>query len=201
MTASSMGSVGMGASLAGGLVSAFGNIMSGNAQQQMYNYQAQVARINSTIDLQNAEYAINQGEQEAQITGLKGGQQRGAIIAGQGASGIAIGSGSSADVVASQSTINRMDMTQIRANASKTAYDFQVKSTMDTNQATLDVVAGNNAKTAGEIGAASSILGSVGSVASKWSAGTASGLFSSGGGIYGGNYSGTPGASNTGGLY
>lgn len=175
-----IGGAGIGASLAGGLLSAYGSEKSGTSQQQMYNYQSRIAQINSQIDLQNSEYASNQGELQAQQYGMKAGQQRGQIIADQGASGIAIGSGSSAEVVRSQGVVTAMDLTQIRSNAAKVAYDYQVKSTMDTNQATLDVMAGENAKTAGDINAASSILGTVGSVSSKWMQGNQQGMWGGG---------------------
>jgi hypothetical protein len=182
MTASAVGGVGIGASLVGGMLSAYGAAQSGAAQQNMYNYQSQVATINANIDRQNAEYALNQGEQEAQQYGLKAAQQRGQIIANQGASGIAIGSGSSAAVVASQGQLTRMDLTQIRSNAAKTSYDYTVKATDDTNQATLDVLAGDNAKVAGDISAASSILGTVGSVSTKWLQGNTAGMWATTGG-------------------
>ena len=172
-----LGMIGIGSSLGGGLLSAFGAKRSGEAQQQMYNYQAQVAQINAQIDKQNAEYALNQGEQQAQQFGLHAAQQRGQIIANQGASGVAIGSGSAAEVVRSQDLLTRMDLTQIRSNAAKTAYDFNVKATMDLNQATLDTMAGINARTAGDINAASSILGTAGSVSSKWLQGKQMGMF------------------------
>ncbi len=176
--ASAVGSVGIGTSLAGGLLSAFGASSTGKSQQQMYDYQAQVAKINATIDKQNQEYALNQGEIQAQQYGEKAAQQRGQIIAAQGASGLKVGSGSNADVVRSQKTLTAMDLTQIRSNAAKTAYDFDVKATADTNQATLDTMAGVNAKRAGDINATSSILGTVGSVSSKWLQGNTQGLWS-----------------------
>lgn len=176
--ATAVGAIGIGASLAGGALSAYGASKSGAAQQQMYNYQAQVAQLNSQIDKQNAEYALNQGEQEATQYGEKASQQRGQIIANQGASNIQIGTGSAGQVVQSQKTLTNLDLTQIRSNASKTAYDYDVRSTADTNQATLDVMAGDNAKTAGNISAAASILGTVGSVSSKWLQGNTIGMWS-----------------------
>ena len=66
----------------------------------------------------------------------------------------------------------------IRSNAAKVAFDYDTKSVMDLNQATLDTMAGANAKTAGEISAASSILGTVGSVSSKRLQGNQAGLWS-----------------------
>lgn len=175
--ASAVGSVGLGASLAGGLMSAFGAASSGNAQKQMYDYQSQVATLNASIDKQNAEYASNQGEIQASQYGQKAAQQRGQIIAAQGASGIQVGTGSNAAVVQSQKAITDLDLTQIRSNAAKTAYDFTTKAAADTTQANLDTIAGSNAQKAGYIGAASSILGTVGSVSSKWLQGNTTGLW------------------------
>lgn len=175
--AAAVGAIGIGSSIAGGILGAYGAEKSGQAQQTMYNYQAQVARINSQIDLQNRDYALNVGEIQATNEGMKLSQQAGQIRATQGASNIDVNSGSAAQVQGSQRKIAALDLTQIRSNAAKTAYDFDVKSVMDTNQASLDVMAGQNAKTAGDINAMSSILGSVSSVSSKWLQGSQAGLF------------------------
>jgi hypothetical protein len=175
--AAAVGSIGLGTSLAGGLLSAFGAERQGQAQQQMYNYQAGVARINSKIDLQNRDYALDQGERQAGIEGMKGAQVAGQIRAVQGASNIDVNSGSNARVQDSQRAITGIDLAQIRANAAKVAYDFSVKSDMDLNQASLDVMAGQNAKTAGDINATASILGTIGSVSSKWGAGQQAGMW------------------------
>ncbi len=175
--ATAIGAVGIGASLAGGLLSAHGAEQSGQSQQQMYNYQARVAQINSAIDKQNAEWATAKGEVESFQYGLKAQQEFGDIRATQGASNLDVTSGSNLAVQQSQRGIARMDMDQIRANAAKTAYDYGVRSTMDTNQATLDVLAGQNAKLSGDINAASSILGTVSSVSSKWLQGSQMGMW------------------------
>ena len=177
MTTAAIGGVGLGATLAGGMLSAYGAEKTGAAQQQMYNYQAAVAKINSQIDKQNAEYAIDQGEKQAAIYGAKEAQTFGAIRAAQGASNIDVNSGSAARVQASEKLVGGIDTTQIRSNAAKVAFDYDVKSTMDLNQATLDTMAGINAKTAGDINMAASILGTVGSVSSKWMQGKTVGMF------------------------
>jgi len=178
--AAGIGAIGIGTSLAGGLLSAFGAKQTGENQQAMFNYQAQVARINSQIDKQNEEYARNQGEIQATQYGMKARQQAGAIRAAQGASNIDVNSGSAAKVQADQRFIAQTDLTQIRSNAAKVAYDYDVKSVMDLNQANLDVMAGENAKQAGQINAMSSILGTVGSVSSKWLQGGQQGMWSTG---------------------
>jgi hypothetical protein len=175
--AAAVGAIGLGASLAGGIMGAEGAKQSAAATQASYNYQAGVAKINSQIDLQNKEYALNYGEIQATQFGLKARQQEGHIKTTQAASNLDVNSGSAVDVQESQRKLNQMDMTQIRSNAAKTAYDFDVKSTMDLNQSTLDVMAGQNAKSAGDIQAMASIVGSVGSVSSKWMQGSQMGMF------------------------
>lgn len=187
--AQAVGAVGMGATLAGGLLSARGAEQSGEATQRMYNYQAEVSRINSQIDQQNREYALNYGEIQATQYGMKARQDAGQIRASQGASNIDVNSGSAVDVQGSQRKIVAMDLTQIRANAAKTAYDFDVKSTMDTNQAALDVMAGENARTAGHTQAMASIIGTVSSVSSQWMRGNQQGLWGGGGGSGGSSHS------------
>ncbi len=175
--AAGVGAVGIGTSRVGGLLSAFGANQAGQRQQDMFNYQAQVARINSQIDKQNEEYARNKGEIEATQYGMKARQQMGAIRVTQGASNIDVNSGSAVDVQNSQRKIAQIDTQQIRSNAVKVAYDYDVKSTMDLNQASLDVMAGENAKKSGDINAAASILGTVSSVSSKWMQGNQQGMW------------------------
>lgn len=185
--AAAMGAIGIGATIAGGIVSAEGAKTTAQATQNSFNYQAGVAQLNSQIDLQNADYARDQGETKAMQYGMKAGQQQAAIKNAQAASGLDVNSGSALAVQQSQKQITGIDTAQIRSNAAKVAYDYDVKSTMDLNQATLDVMGGQNAIIAGNIQAESSILGSVGSVASKWSAGSSAGLF---GGTSGGSSGG-----------
>lgn len=175
--AAGFGAIGIGASLAGGLLSAFGAEKQGAAQQQMYNYRAQVAKINADINRQNAAWSRTKGEAEAVQYGAKAAQQRGAIRVAQAASGLDINSGSNKLVQESQEKIKDMDMDTIRSNAAKIAYDYDTKATMDDNQAELDVISGSNAKSAGDLGAIGSIIGTVSGVSSKWQQGRTTGLW------------------------
>lgn len=171
----------------GGLFSAAGTEQQAQATAQTYNYQAAVARINSQIDLQNADFARQQGEQTALQSGMQARQQLGQIRADQGASGLNVAMGSAAGVQASQKYIAGFNAANIRNNAAKTAYDYDVKSTMDLNQSTLDTMGAANAITAGNLSATASILGTVGSVSSKWLSGSTSGMFAGIGGWGGGS--------------
>lgn len=177
MSATGFGAVGLGATLAGGLLSAYGAQKQGDAQQQMYAYRAQVARINADINRQNAAWARNKGEAETVQYGLKAAQQRGQIKAAQAASGIDVNSGSAKDVQRSQEEISRMDQSTIRSNAAKIAYDYETKAVMDENQAGLDTMAGRYAKEAGDLKSIESLIGTASSVSSKWQQGKSIGLW------------------------
>lgn len=175
--AQGFGAVGLGASLAGGILSAYGNAQSGAATQQAYNYRAQVARLNADIDRQNAEWERTKGETEATQYGLKAAQQRGAIKVAQAASNLDVNSGSNADVRASQEKIKDMDLATIRSNAAKVAYNYETQAVMDENQAKLDELTGAQAKKAGNIAALGSIIGTASTVSAKWQTGKTAGLW------------------------
>lgn len=177
-----LGDVSMGTTFLGGLVGAFSAFMGGEAQQQMYNYQAGVAKLNAQIAQQNATYAIKVGELQAMQTGLQGAQRLGQIKASEAASGLDVNTGSARDVQTSQRKVLGQDVAAIRSNAAKTAYNYEVEGVQYSSQAELDTLAGKNARTAGMIGAASSILGSASSVGQEWMRGQQLGLWNSGGG-------------------
>lgn len=181
----SLAAISIGSSALGGATGAVGSIMGGNSQASMYQYQAGIAQMNAQIAKQNASYATAAGEVTAQQSGMKTSQEIGAIKAGQGAGGLAVGSGTNARVVDSQLQVGQEDQALIRSNVAKQAYGYEVTAAQDTAQAQLDTQAASNSKTAGYIGAFSSLLGSAGSVSSKWLQASNAGVFnssSSGGG-------------------
>lgn len=157
-----------GASAGGSLISAFGAQKSGQAQSQMYQYQAGVAQLNKKIALQNRDYALATGETEAKRYGMGAAQRMGTIRAGIGASGIDIGSGSKAQVQDSQQAVSRMDLDQIRNNAARKAYGYTVEAQQDETQAGLYGMAASDAESAGKIKALGSLVSGAGSVADKW---------------------------------
>lgn len=159
---------GMAASAIGGVVSAVGSEQSGNAQKSMYDYQAGITSLNAQVSKQNASYALATGEVEAQQSGMQTRAQIGETKAIQGASGLDVNSGSGATVRSSEADIGAENQAVIRSNAAKRAYGYEVEATQATAQGQVDVMAGQNAQSAGQIGAISSILGGASSVSSKW---------------------------------
>lgn len=174
-----LGEAGIGATLIGGLTSAFGAYEQGQSQQEMYNYQAGVARLNTQIADQNATYATQIGEDQATRAGLQGAQRMGQIKAAQGASGLDVNSGSAVQVRASQKEASSLDVASIRSNAAKTAYNYQVQGVQFTAQGQMDTVAGENARTSGMINAGSSLIGAASSVSQQWLRGQQLGMWGS----------------------
>lgn len=173
-----IGTIGLGSTAAGALTGAFGSIFTGEAQAAQYNYQAGVARVNAKIAQQDADYALAAGETEAQISGMRGRAQEGAIRAGIGAGNLALGSGSAAQVLKSQTELTQFDEATTRANAAKRAWGFQTEAAGDIATAGAMDIAAQTSKTAGEIGAVSSLIGGAGQVSSRWLQGQSVGLWS-----------------------
>jgi hypothetical protein len=160
--------IALGATVAGGATSAFGSLMGGQAQAGMYQYQAGLARMNAQIQRQNAVYATQRGDAEAMQSGMKTREQIGETLTRQAASGIDVNQGSGLAVRRSEQELGTYDQAVLRSNAARQAYGFRTQGLMDESQATLDQFAAKNAIAAGDIKAASSILGTMGSVSGKW---------------------------------
>lgn len=168
--------VGLGSSILGGITSAQGALASGKAQMEQSYYQAGIAQLNAKIAKQNADYALNAGEQEAMRRGLTGAQVKGQAVAAEASGNIDVRSGSAAAVQKGIDFATAADTATIRANAAKAAWNYDAKATDFMMQAGLYQLAGADAAKAGQIKAESSLLGTVGSVASKWSQGSQVGL-------------------------
>jgi hypothetical protein len=180
-----IGAFSIGTSIAGGFSGLLGQIYGGQAQQQYYDYQAGVARLNAQIMQQNSEFAIQAGEAQALQEGQAGAQQLGRIVANQSASGLAVTSGSFKAVQQSAAELNRMQTTFTRSNAAKVAYNYRAQANVFGAEAAADVVAGKNAREAGIIGGIGSILGTASSVSSEWLKGGTMGLWGGSGGSSG----------------
>jgi hypothetical protein len=183
--AAPLGLIGLGSSIFGGILGAQGAEKAGEAQGMQNYYQAGIAQMNATIAKQNADYAMNVGEQQAEIHGMQGAQTLGHIIASQASSGLDVNTGTNRAVQTSQQFATALDTAQLRANAAKSSYDYTTQAANFTAQAGLYQMAGTNAIEAGQINAESSILGTVGSVASKWAQGSQVGLFNNFGSSFG----------------
>lgn len=168
ISAGTLGTIGAGASAGGGIMSAIGSLISGDASKKMYEYQAGIAKMNEKIALQDADYARSIGETEAQTSGMKTRFTLGKIVSAQSGSGLDVNSGSNRAVQESEQEIGTHDQSVIRSAAAKRAYGYETEAAQASAQGEVYKMSGQNAQTAGQIGAASSILGTASSVSSKW---------------------------------
>lgn len=169
--------VGMGASLAGGVVDGMGAKFAGDAKHGAYTYQAGVHRQSAAFNRSNASNTLESGTLEGIQLGLKQKQQMGEIIAAKGASGLDVNSGTNVDVVKSQEGLNRMDQELLQRNVARKAYAYEVAASGDEAQAVQYDVAARNAKKEGKIGVLKSIISTAASVSGKWMQGSQAGAF------------------------
>jgi len=165
----------------GGVVSAVGAIQQGKAQSDAAKYQAQVARNNEIIALQQAAYTRQEGAAQAQRQDLKSAQMIGTQKATLGASGVDVNTGSPLEIQASQASLARLDALTVQSNAERKAWGFDVEASNQKAQQGMFYAQAANAKKAAALSAFSSLLGGFGKFAGKWS----------GGGGAGGSLSGT----------
>lgn len=168
MGAGALAGIGLGTSLFGGVTGALGSISAGNAAAAADNYNASIAEQDAKSATQNATWAAQAGEAQAGQESQKTRATVGSIKAAQAANGLDVNSGSAVDVRSSSSELGQLSAINIRSNAARTAYGYQVQSTSDEAQSKLDKFDASQSEIAGEVGAASSLLGGSGSAATNY---------------------------------
>lgn len=165
------------ATAVGAGVSAYGAMESSAAQSSAADYQAQVALNNQKIADQNAQFALQTGQQEEaakrEQTAQTISQQR-AITA---ASGIDPNHGSMQRIQGDTAALGQLDAQTIRNNAARTAWGYQNQGASFGGQAALLQSQASDASTAGALGAFSSLVGGASSVSSKWTTFNTQGVF------------------------
>jgi hypothetical protein len=137
-----------------------------------------MARRNAQINLQNSDYALTAGDLNAERSGLTTGFTIGKQRVAQAANGFDVNTGSDAAVQDSTRDIGVIDQNTIRTDAGRQALSFRNVAAGETAEASQDEIAAANARKAGGINALATLIGTAGSVASKWT--QASKVFPSG---------------------
>lgn len=160
-----------GAGLAGAGISAYGQYQAGEASANDASFRAQVAANNAITAKRNADLEIGSGEITAANKGLQTRAAVGTQKASQGASGVEVGSGSSADVREGTRQMGLLDAITIRSNSARRAYGYQVAANSQDAQSTLDAAQAKQARAAAPLAAAGTLLSgasTVGSNFAKW---------------------------------
>jgi len=150
----SMGGLGTVMQAVGGMTSAYGQYASGK-------YSSAVARNNAIMAGYQERDALQRGQQkEAQhrlLVSSKIGEQRAQI----GSSGFDVGAGSALDVIGDTAAMGEVDALTIRADAEREAWGHRAAASNYRAQSKME-------SRKGMMGAATSLIGSAGSVADKW---------------------------------
>jgi hypothetical protein len=154
--------------VASGAMAAYGSIQQGQAQQAAANYSAQVASNNAVIAGYNAKAATDAGTAAVTANQMKVASLEGAERASEASNGVDPNSGSPLDMQVSTAKVGELDSLTISNNAARTAYGYEVQGMSQTAQSALDTAQGANAATAGDIGAATSVMSSAASLSGKW---------------------------------
>jgi hypothetical protein len=147
-----------------------GAIYGGKAQQNMYNYQAQVARQEAEIARQKANRDIMAGEVRAQRSGLISAAAISRQNVREGAGNVSMTGPSATGVRMSQVAEGQEAQRIDRTNAAEMAYGEQVKAAGYEATAGMAETAAKTAKGAMWINIGSSIVGGAAGVADKWQA-------------------------------
>lgn len=152
----------------GAATGAFGQYEAGQANAAAAAYQAQVAANNANIARQNASFESAAGEAAVVNKGLQTRATVGKEKAYGGASGIDVNTGSAPAVRAGTEEMGMLDALTIRSNSAKQAWAQEVQATSDMAQSQLYQFEGEQAKTAGDIGAAGSLLSGASTVGGNY---------------------------------
>lgn len=98
-----------------------------NAARAQGNVEATISGINSKIASLQSSETLESGDLSASREELKSKQVQGSILASQGASGVDVGSGSSALVRNAAGAVGIQDALTIRNNAQRQAFGFQTQ--------------------------------------------------------------------------
>ena len=168
---------GLVASMASGVVGAMGAKSKADADSAAYNYKAQVASNNAIIAKRNADAATQAGTVKAQANDLKTRNLVATQLVTQASNGLDVGSGTNVNVRQSAQDIGHLDTLTILNNAAKQAAGFKAQGMNFTAESGLDTASAQNAKTAGDFGIATSLLGGASSFADKWAGYSSKGIF------------------------
>lgn len=179
---STLAAVSLATTVAGGALTAYGQIQQGKSAQAEANYKAAVQRNNAIRANYLAEDAISRGKEEERQERLRGRLLIGQMRAVLGGSGQVVDEGSAGDLVVDQAEANEMNALTVRNNAAREAQEFRIAASNSETEASLLRFSGANARSNSQGAAFGTVLGTAGRVAGKWYEFRNSGAFATTGG-------------------
>lgn len=152
--------------IGGAFSTAIGSYFSAQSQKSSLKFQADMADINARMSEQSAQSALFQGQQQVGQITMQAGRIKSAQRAGQAANGIDLGEGNAAEVRASTDIMKEVDANTATANAVRSAWGYRTQAVNAQNDALMKRAQGGAISPFSS--AASSLLGSAGSIAGSW---------------------------------
>ena len=143
---------------ASGLIGAAGSVAQGNAQARAYEAQAQAAQQNARLAELQGERELEKGAREEQRFRRQQRQFQGTQRAALAASGVQMG-GSALSVLADTASGIEEDAAMIRFNTLQSKWERDAQAVNFRNEANAMSANADNARSAGRIGAFSTLLG------------------------------------------
>lgn len=140
------------------VVSAAGQIQQANAASSAAKYNAQVQDMNAQIAERRAKDAIERGADEEQRKRREVAKLMGQQTVAMAANGVDLSFGSPLDVLVDTATLGELDALTIRSNSYREAYDHRLAAWNQRTGAQMSRAEAKNAKTAGYLGAAGTVL-------------------------------------------
>lgn len=159
---------GLGASLLGGGIAAYGAIKQGEAQADAAEYNAKVQEQNAQLAKRNAEIAGQSGEANAAIEQQKTRALVGEIRSNQAASGINVDTGSAVDVRSSAAELGQLNALSVRTQAVREAYGYTQQAASAESESKLNKYEAGEDRTAGWLTGAGTALGTLSSTGTKY---------------------------------
>ncbi len=162
-------------SVAGAASSAIGSYYSAAADKSRLRFQAKMAELNAAQIEKAAQQTLRAGHREEQAVRMRTAQLKSTQRTAMAANGIALNEGSALQVLTSTDYMGGVDANTVAANAVRAAWGYRVEATSANNEAVL-ARATASAINPG-MSAATSLLGSAGSLASQWYSFSKAGAF------------------------
>jgi hypothetical protein len=151
---------------AGAASSAVGAYYGAKSQKQSLEFQANMADINARMSESAAQSTLLTGQREEQRSQIATANLKGSQRASLAANGVDLGEGSAANILTTTDVMGEIDANTIQANAVRSAWGYRTQGVNQSNQALMSR-ASAGAINPGQA-AATSLMGSAGSVAASW---------------------------------
>lgn len=153
-------------SAGGAASSAIGAYYSAAADKSRLRFQAKMSEMNAAQIEKSAQQTLRAGQAEEQAVRMRTGQLKSTQRAAMAANGIALNEGSAVQVLTSTDYMGEVDANTVAANAVRAAWGYRVEGTNASNEALMARATASAIKPG--LSAATSLIGSAGTIANQW---------------------------------